>query len=173
VCASPAATIRLPRSSLGRLPRSFVQVLVEITDEPMGLGFHGPVFAPGTKVPLAVFARRPVALECIGAPQRKGRREPITWILWTWDGFEWREVSRAAAVNWEWTLDLRAPARRLLDPEDAIGAAVATSRAVADRLMEIIERALAAQPEAVKTGAWSYLRDQAIMRLVGWGSEKK
>jgi hypothetical protein len=63
----------------------------------------------------------------------------MTYILWQFRGDEeWVEVARASSLNWEWSLVLRGPAWRLLNPESPLIDLDRRVDGIADRILDYL-----------------------------------
>ncbi len=138
-------SIRLPRSSTRMV---FAKLLTFVDPKAhTGFGFEGTILKPGSLIPkealwpTAQHPPIPILLECAGTVNPKNglpakHNWPTLYILWRFDlkNELWVEIARASSQSWDWAVDLRPIAVRLL--EEARGAAVA----IYSGLPQVIER---------------------------------
>jgi hypothetical protein len=118
---------RIPNSAARRGLASYAKLLTRVDARAQnGFGFEGTFVRPGKIVPIAslwptsAHPPTPLLLEYAGqvAPQRGHRRAETRdlYVLWKFDVLtrRWEEVARTTASNWEWALDLRPIAIRIL-----------------------------------------------------------
>lgn len=166
--------VQLPRSST-RAARAYahVKVLSGVGKAESGAAFEGKIYPPGAVID-AVQLGRGVALECVGpVDPRPGKRPEILWILWQWSGYneagegEWRELGRAAAVNWEWAVALRGMAERALYPDPELLDVMKLGRELAEGIVQAIEAKLEKTPESLRKSVVSALYDRLGGKLAG------
>jgi hypothetical protein len=150
-------TVRLPRSSSRNAYMVFAKLLTKVDSKAhTGFGFEGTLLRPGTTIPLAElwpdpsYPKIPTLLECAGTINPKdgspGKRYwPTLYILWQYDlkREQWREIARASSCSWDWAVDLRPIAVRLL--EEARGTVVEVYSGlpqVVDRIDQALEMEL-------------------------------
>jgi len=160
--------IQLPRSS-SRLAQGYAhcRVLTSVSQKPFGTGFEGQIYPAGAVVDRARLPAPLVVLECAGPvdPRRGHTRSPVLWILWEWTHERWRELGRSTAVNWEWTLDLRAPAARALHPDRELFDVLRVGRDLAEGILEVIEGRLEGEREDLRRSCFSSLYDRLSARI--------
>jgi hypothetical protein len=132
-----AETVKIPRTAARASQRIFAKLLTRVDpDARWGSGFEGTVVKPGDQLPLTALwptpehPRIPVLLECAGAAHpRKGpgrQKDEDIYLLWRFDveRSEWREIARASSTSWDWAIDLRQIATRLLEESRGADAVV-------------------------------------------------
>ena len=174
------ATIQLPNTCPENRQRerhnsnTYVLLLSAVSaDAWNSAGFEGKLYAPGARMSAELLGPRPVLLECAGAQgaNRKERLEGgILWVLWRYDYVvgAWREVARAVADDWSWSLILREPARRALALE--VVDSRQRGRELSADILKAIEAALSPEPRAVQAVALTSLYDHLAGLLSGIGS---
>jgi hypothetical protein len=133
------------------------------------LGIRFSIHPPGAHILWEDLPDPAVCIELAGGigPCKRGQKRECLWILWTFDRslLEWREIARAAAVNWEWTLTLRQPAIRALHPEPKFVNLLKESRDRADEFVAEMDRRLATMPEDLRKSVLARVMDQVTGRL--------
>ena len=162
--------IQLPRSSTRfDRPYAHLKLLTRVRPGPWGASFEGKILAPGALLADRDLGPHPVVLECVGpqGPGRPGRQREMLWILWRYDRVreEWVELARAQAVASEWTLALKGPALRALNPQPPLIDVLGQARHLADEIMERIDETLLPEGEDLQTMALATVYDQLAGRI--------
>ena len=173
--SSCSSTIRLPNTCPSN-KRSFphIRLLTSVSaNGPSGMGFEGPFYKVGARVPAADLGENPILLEHAG-PQglfKRGnafQRENL-YILWRydWAAKDWREIARALSLDWGWALTLREPAIRALHPQarDVVDFAE-RGREVTAEVLRAIDSALSVELPEVRMAALTSIYDQVAGRIV-------
>lgn len=165
--------VRLPCTSTRTQRRwgAHVKVLERIHPTQHYMPFYGRIYRPGSSVWRCDLPERIVAIECAG-PQgeaRRGKKREVLWILWEFDEEKiyWRELTRALALSWEWTLIFREPAMQALHPETASQEILAAKSAdLAAELIRSIDEKIEWESLEVRANVLSMLYAQVAGRLV-------
>lgn len=165
------ALVKLPRST-SRLaaPLAYCRVVQRISHAPFQMSFEGPLFPSGREIPSQELARVPLVIECAGPTgdaRRRGEKREILWILWLWESTGWRELGRAAAVNWEWAEVLRPVAEAYWKKPPGMAEVLSRGRDVAQEVLDLAEGRISQESTAVRKAAWASLYDRSAGRLVG------
>lgn len=166
-------TFRLPNTCpQNKYGESHVTLITRVTPDRSaygGVGFVGDIYRAGAAITLEQMGANPVALEAAG-PQglyhRRGNPRERLWILWRWDGGEWREIARALAYDCSWSLALTEPAIRALCPRSRDMDAIERSREVTEGLLIHIDTALVIELPAVRLAVLTSLYDACAGRIV-------
>jgi len=153
------AQIRIPRSATRRNAITYAKLLYWVNEPALtGYDFEGMLLRPGQALeesalwPGEDWPRMPVLLECAGneMPGWGHRRTPVTYILWRYEGGEWRELARTSAIGIEWCLILGPVARRAVVGEIPARSARECAE-IADQIYRAIEEVVLrrlTQPDA-------------------------
>jgi hypothetical protein len=135
----------------------------------MGASFEGKIYSPGRVLERSELPAPLVVLECAGptGPARGHRRAAVVWILWEWRDEQWIELARSAAVNWEWTLDLRGPALRALHPDRELFDVLREGRELAEGILDLIDKRLETEREDLRQSTLGALYDRVSARMSG------
>lgn len=167
--------LQLPRSST-RLDKgyTFCKVVTRVRrDKAYQIGFEGPIYPPGARVPIEVFGPRPLVVENAG-PDRPGRghnRMPSRWILWSWDfsHSEWVQLAQTYAISAEWAEVLKEPAIRALTPaRPELFDVLARGRELAGLGVTYFDQLIAIEESDVQLNAWVALLDIVPGRIVAY-----
>jgi len=163
---APEGTVRLPHS--GKRGALTWLKLVESVDlsKPAGFAFEGRILKPGGELAIAEIPAPCVLLECAGSvgPGRGHNRAECLYILWRWDGADWREIARAQSVGAEWVEGLAPIAGRLLSVRKGMAVAV-DAETVALRVIEVLESGLKQLSQDGKREVLGIIHDQIVGRL--------
>jgi len=171
---SPAAPkrIALPRSST-RLQQNvaYIKIVTRIRTESWGgVAFDGTLYTPGRVVDLESLPRPLIAIECAGpiGAWRRGKRRETLYILWRFDVAlqEWREIARAQAEDWRWSVALRDAAHQALHPRPELVDVIKQSRELADEILGLIDNRLRDAAPDVKTSALHAVYEEVAGRIV-------
>jgi hypothetical protein len=100
---------------------------------------------------------------------KKARRRERLWILWRydWRAGEWKEIARALAYDWSWSLALTEPAIRALHPRSRdIVDATARGREVTEEILRSIDTALLVELPPVRLAVLTAIYDGMAGRIV-------
>lgn len=160
--------VALPRSSTRQAKSyAFCKVVEEVKEGPFGAAFEGKVYQAGELVERGALGKG-IVLECAGPVNvQRGRRSEILWILWQYHPEGWKELGRASAVNWEWTLGLREIAQRALHPEPQLLDVLRLGRDLADAIVQAIDQGLEKTPEPLRKSVLSAVYDRVAGKLAG------
>jgi hypothetical protein len=169
------ARVHIPRSVGRRGALTYAKLLRRVDPgAPSGaFSYQGRFLRPGAEVeeadlrPAADWPAKPVLLECAG-PAGGGwghRRAAYLYILWVYEGADWREVARAQSVGAEWTWDLAGPARRAMG-EGNKASVVVDVKVVARKVAAILRAELAALPAEQRPVMATLVHDELAARMV-------
>ena len=134
--------VRIPRSGR-RSAAGYAKLLLRVNRAVAhGMSFEGLLLKPGKFIPRrslwpgSEYPRTPILLECAGTidpgdGRPSTRHWPTLYILWRFDTRkeDWIECARTASESWDWAVDLRETAERLLREDNHVPTLVSAERA--------------------------------------------
>lgn len=171
--------VRIPKTSTIRNRPDWAKLLTSVDPQAKdGFGFEGTYISPGRLVseadlrPTPAHPPIPILLEmCLLGETKRGKRSPMTYILWRYQGGKWHEIARSEGLSWEWAIDLRPIAIRALQASRGAIAEDATPdlEATAGRIAEFLDEQIAALDAVDRARVLSTLHDVLAERLCSLG----
>jgi hypothetical protein len=163
--------IQLPRTSSRSQRRlAHLKLLSAVRPLEFSCAFEGRIYPPGGLLPEEKLGPCPVVLECVGpvGDARPGRLREVQWILWRydWQRAEWREIARAQSRDASWTLALREPAIRAMNPKPELVDVLRKGMDIATEIIESIDRRIEhSELEAVRPIVLDAVYNQVAARI--------
>lgn len=178
--------VRIPRSSPRSYRLDYAKILTSVDpDAEHAMGFVGQIVRPGTVVTAAQLwpdekaPRMPIVLESGWAPGQEKKfghnRRDRLYILWRYnpERDEWTEVGKAQSVAWEWAIDLRPLAVRLMrEARPAVEVMAINFLEVQDRIAALLERELTGLEDPDRWKVLGILHDQLAWRVAQSGCNR-
>ena len=169
--------IALPRSSPRNKPGIFLKLLTAVEPHAgTGFGFSGLIRQPGAAIELELAPKYPIVLECAGTQNprdgvKSTRHWPTLYLLWRFDprSEAYQEIARALSDNWDWAVELRPIAIRLL--EEAQGRAVEVYQGldlVFSRIESLVAREIATVAPRDRNRAVNFFHDLLCAKLAAF-----